>query len=143
MKRTRVAAVSAAAVLFGVLGAGTASAAPPRPWLPDADLFCPTDTLTQGEWVTAPGSDSLWVADGDMAGHYVLLSFSHYWMDGLQDAPPASYEGLPQLDDVLRGAKTGLAGDAVTCQFVSRWDLPGTADDFSVVGPVTMVWVSP
>lgn len=142
MKRTRLAAVSAAAVLFGMLGAGAASAAPPAPWLPDADLFCPGDTLYQGEWVTAPGSDSLWVMDGPLAGHYVLLAFSHYEMDGLQYEPPASYAGLPQVNDVVRGSKTGMAGGAITCQFVSRWDLPGTSDDFSVVGPVTMVWVS-
>lgn len=142
MKSTRVAAVSAAAVLFGTLGAGAASAAPPAPWLPDADLFCPSDTLHQGEWVTRPGSDSLWVTGGPLAGHYVLLAFSHYWMPGLQSEPPASYTGLPQVDDVLRGRKTALAGDAITCHFVSRWDLPGESDDFSIVGPATMVWVS-
>lgn len=88
-------------------------------------------------------ADSLWVDDGPLAGHYVLLAFSHYRMTGLQTAPPDSYAGLDQLDNVVRGAKTGLAGNAITCQFVSRWDLPGTADDFSVVGPVTMVKVSP
>ena len=105
MKRTRLAAVSAAAVLFGMLGAGAASAAPPAPWLPDADLFCPGDTLYQGEWVTAPGSDSLWVMDGPLAGHYVLLAFSHYEMDGLQYEPPASYAGLPQVNDMGAGAR--------------------------------------
>jgi hypothetical protein len=143
MKRTRVAAVSAAAVLFGMLGAGVASAAPPSPWLPDADLFCPVadDPLVKVGWVTPPGSDSLWVTTGPLAGHYVLLAFSHYWMDGLQYAPPASYAGLPQLNDEVRGAKTGLTGP-ITCHFVSRFDLPGTSDDFSVVGPATMVRVS-
>ena len=143
MKRTRVAAVSAAAVLFGMLGAGAASAEPPGSRLPDADLFCPGDTLGTSEWVSVPGSDTLWIRTGPLAGHYVILADSHYWMPGLQYAPPASYTGLEQVGNLVRGNKTGLAGDAITCHFVSRWDLPGDTDDFSVVGPVTMVRVSP
>lgn len=142
MKTTRVAAVSAAAVLFGVLGTGVASAQP-SPRLPDADLFCPGDTLSTMEWVSVPGSDSLWIKDGPLAGHYVILTDSHYLMPGLQYAPPADYEGLDQVGNLVRGNKTGLAGDTITCQFVSRWDLPGVTDDFSVVGPITMAQVSP
>ncbi len=142
MKTTRMAVVSAAAVLFGMLGAGVASAEPPGPRLPDADLFCGGGPLGTSEWVSVPGSDSLWIRTGPLAGHYVILADSHYLMEGLQTAPPPSYDGLDQVGNLVRGKKTGMAGDAITCQFVSRWDQPGDAGDYSIVGPITMVLVS-
>ena len=89
-----------------------------------------------------PGSDSPWIRTGPLAGHYVIVADSHYVMPGLQYAPPESYTGLEQVGNLVRGNKTGLAGDAITCHFVSRWDLPGDAEDASVVGPITMVRVS-
>lgn len=55
---------------------------------------------------------------------------------------PTSYGALPQVENLVRGAKTGLAAEQITCDFVSRWDLPGEQDDFFIVGPVTMVRVS-
>lgn len=143
MKTTRAVAVSAAALIFGLAGAAAASAEPQRTWLPDADLVCETDTLTGSEWVWTPGAESLWIGSGPLAGHYVMLSDAHYLMLGLQAEPPASYDGLLPVGSAVRGSKTGLAGDAITCHFVSRWDLPGDGDDFSVVGPITMVRVSP
>lgn len=142
MRTARTAAMAAAAVFVSLAGAGAASAEPQRTWLPDADLVCETDTLGTGEWVSVPGSDSLWITDGPLTGHYVILADSHYFMPGLQDEPPESYVGLPQVGDLVRGKKSGLAEDALTCDFVSRWDLPADADDFSIVGPVTMVRVS-
>ena len=120
----------------------SASAEPQRRWLADADLVCQADTLSTSEWVSVPGSDSLWITDGPLAGHYVILADSHYVMPGLQEEPPESYAGLPQVGSLVRGTKAGLAGDSLTCDFVSRWDAPGEADDFSVVGPLTMVRVS-
>lgn len=144
MRTVRAATATAAAALFvGLAGAGSASAEPQGTWLPDADLFCgQAQPLGSTEWVWTPGGESLWLRTGPLAGHYVILSDAHYLMPGLQTEPPASYDGLPQVGSLVRGQKTGLAEDAITCQFVSRWDLPGDTDDFSVVGPVTMTRVS-
>ena len=142
MSTRRMLAVTAAAILVSLAGAGAASAEPQRMWLPDADLFCQADTLGPEEWVGVPGSDTLWIRTGPLAGHYVILADSHYLMPGLEDEPPSSYVGLPQVGSLVRGQKAGLAQDAITCDFVSRWDFPGDADDFSVVGPMTVVRVS-
>ena len=142
MKTARATAMAAAATLVSLAGAGAASAEPQRTWLPDADLFCPSDTLGTSEWVSVPGSDSLWIKDGPHAGHYVILTDSHYFMPGLQYEPPETYVGLDQVGNLVRGHKTGLAADSITCHFVSRWDAPGFEDDASIVGPVTMVRVS-
>jgi hypothetical protein len=142
MRTARATAMAAAAIFVSLAGAGTASAEPQRTWLPDADLFCPSDTLVTGEWGGLPGSDSMWIKDGPHAGHYVIVTDSHYFMPGLQVAPPESYEGLDQVGYLVRGKKAGLAQDAITCQFVSRWDMSGDEEDFSIVGPVTMVRVS-
>lgn len=89
-----------------------------------------------------PGSDSLWIKGGPPAGHYVILTDSHYLMPGLQNEPPASYTGLDQVGNLVRGQKAGLAEESITCDFVWRWDVPGDEEDFSVVGPLTMVRVS-
>ena len=143
IKRTARATAMAAAVIFvSLAGAGTASAEPQRTWLPDADLFCQADTLGTSEWVSVPGSDSLWIKDGPLAGHYVILTDSHYFMPGLHIEPPESYVGLDQVGNLVRGQKVGLAEDSITCDFVSRWDVPGDEEDFSTVGPLTMVRVS-
>ena len=144
MRTVRAAAAAAAAALFvGLAGAGSASAEPPRAWLPDADLFCPgADTLSTSEWVWTPGAESLWINTGPLAGHYVMLSDAHYLAPGLLTEPPASYDELMPVGSTVRGEKTGLAAGAITCQFVSRWQMPDAADDFSVVGPITMVRVS-
>jgi hypothetical protein len=143
MRTVRAAAAAAAAALFvGLAGAGSASAEPQRIWLPDADLVCGAETFTTGQWVWTPGAESLWINTGPLAGHYVMLTDAHYLMPGLQAEPPASYDGLMPVGSAVRGSKAGLAGDAISCDFVSRWDLPGDEDDFSVVGPITMVRVS-
>lgn len=142
MRTARATVVAAAAAMFVTLaGAGAASAQPQRTWLPDADLFCQADSLGTDEWVGVPGADSLWIKQGPLAGHYVILADSHYFMPGLQYEAPESYVGLEQVGTLVRGKKTGLAPDAITCDFVSRWDFPGDEEDFSIVGPVTMVRV--
>lgn len=142
MRTARATALAAGAIFVSLAGAGAASAEPQRTWLPDADLFCQSDTLGTSEWVSVPGSDSLWIKDGPLAGHYVILADSHYFMPGLQHEPPESYVGLEQVGNLVRGQKAGLAAAALTCDFVSRWDVAGDEEDFSIVGPVTMVRVS-
>jgi hypothetical protein len=143
MRTARATAVAAAAMFITLAGASGASAEPQRIWLPDADLFCGVDTLSTSQWVSKPGSDSLWINEGPLAGHYVILADSHYFMPGLVTDPPETYVGLEQVGSLVRGDKTGLAANAITCDFVSRWDVPGDEEDFSIVGPVTMVRVSP
>jgi hypothetical protein len=56
--------------------------------------------------------------------------------------PPTTYDGLGAGVTRTRGAKTGLAGTAMTCDFVSRWGAAGDPDTFSVVGPITIACVS-
>ncbi|HET9443085.1 MAG TPA: hypothetical protein VFO65_07160 [Acidimicrobiales bacterium] len=110
--------------------------------LPDADLYCPGSSPVTGDWVwSAPAT--IWITAGDLAGHYQVLQASHYLAPGLLSAPPESLEGLLYLADydLDFGTKAGMVDRAVTCTFVSRWDLPGTADDFTAVGPVTLARV--
>lgn len=136
-------ALAVAAALAAAVGAGaTAASAAPITRLPDADLFCPAATMGPTEWV-ALGSGTLWITAGDLAGHYVVLEQTHYFSPGLMEAAPATYEGLQPIIPTERfGRKAALVGDSFTCDFVSRWDLPGEGDDFSVFGPVTIAKVS-
>lgn len=83
-------------------------------------------------------SGTLWITTGELAGHYVILSDGHYLMEGYQEAPPASYDGLEPLDSRTWGTKTGFVGQAITCDFVSRWVEKGADGTFSVVGPITI-----
>jgi hypothetical protein len=137
----RAAMVAVAATALSLAAAAGASAEPSS-WLPNADLVCGTTTLGPQDWVAVPPSDTLWVRTGPLAGHYVILTDTHYVVPGYVRVPPPSYAGLG--DGVTRtwGTKTGLAGKAMTCDFVSRWGAPEDPDTFSVVGPITMVRVS-
>lgn len=136
----RTTGLVAAAVLGATMSVGTAatSSAAPQTWLPNADLVCGGTTMAPEDWVAVPPSGTLWITTGDLTGHYVILSDAHYYMDGYQETPPASYDGLTQLDSRTWGTKTGLEGEAVTCDFVSRWGEMGAEGTFSVVGPITV-----
>lgn len=138
-RRATAAVVAVAAAVLGVAAAGTASATP-SPRLPDANLVCGDTTMYQGDWTTVPGSDSLWILTGELAGHYSVLTATHYFTEGYLQAPPASYDGLEMVDTKSWGAKTGLT-DILTCDFVSRWGADGAEGTFSIVGPVTMARV--
>ena len=135
-RSARAAAVGVVATVLGLAGTVSASADPVTR-LPDADLVCGNTTLTSDQWVALPPSGTLWITDTALEGHYVIVSDTHYLVDGeLLTGPPTSYEpyepGLPKT----RGAKVGL-GDPMTCDFVSRWEIPGMPV-FSVVGPITI-----
>lgn len=132
----------AAAVAASTLATVTTASGAPRSWLPDAELVCDGTTVTTDQWVAIPPSDTLWIQEGPMAGHYVILSSTHYWMDGYVETPPASYEGLPMLESRTHGQKTGLAEGSMTCDFISRWGPQGDPDTFSVVGLLTIAKVS-
>ena len=123
----------------GVVGLGSAggASAEPTTWLPDALLFCGDVTVGADQWVALPPSDTLWITDGPLAGHYVILTDTHYRVDGYWTAPPPSYAGLEGVTRV-RGVKQGLSGSTMTCDFVSRWGQPGAPGTFSVVGPITV-----
>ena len=86
-----------------------------------------------------PGSDTVWIFDGALAGHHVIISDSHHVVPGYRVTPPKPYTGVP-VDSRMWGAKTGLT-DVVSCDFVSRCGEPGGAETFSVVGPITMARV--
>ena len=134
----RVATFVTAALLTasGVMGITTPAGAAPAPRLPDFELFCSGSPPTTD--VVGWGSDTLWVTSGPLSGHYVVVSYAHYLAPGLLVAPPTSVAGLPLADAKTFGHKTGVGGDALDCTFVSRWDLPGTADDFTVTGPIVV-----
>jgi hypothetical protein len=131
----------AAALVMGatmsVVTAATSSAAP-RTWLPDADLVCGNLTLGPADWVAVPPSGTLWIQTGELAGHYVILSSAHYLMEGYQEAPPTSYNGLEPLDSRTWGTKAGFTGQTLACDFVSRWGEKGADGTYSVVGPITI-----
>ena len=127
--------VGVAAAVLGLACAVPASA-DPATRLPDADLVCGETTLDSSQWVALPPSGSLWILDTELAGHYVIVSDIHYMVEGeLVAIPPESYEGLGQGVPKSRGAKAGL--ETLTCDFVSRWKIPGEPV-FSVVGPITI-----
>jgi hypothetical protein len=136
----KAAMVAVAASVLSVAAATSASAAP-SPRLPNADLFCPGSTLTQGQWASVPGSDSLWIFTGPLAGHYVIVTDTHYLVEGYQEKPPTSYDPKTMVDTKTWGAKTGLT-DPVRCDFVSRWGEKGDPETVSVIGPIAMVRVS-
>lgn len=141
-RSARAALVMVAASALSLTAAATASGEPST-WLPDADLVCGDTTLHPDDWVAVPPSDTLWVRTGPLAGHYVILTDTHYVVPGYQVAPPESYDSLgPAVATRTRGAKQGLAATAMTCDFVSRWGLPDDPDTFSVVGPITIARVS-
>jgi hypothetical protein len=84
----------------------------------------------------------LWVDAGPLAGHYVILADTHYRVSGLLTEPPPDYSNAVPLGEKTWGDKAGLAQEAIDCQFVSQWDFPGEDQDFTVVGPISMVRVS-
>jgi hypothetical protein len=141
MRSTGAALVAVTATALGVAGAAGATAAP-RTWLPDAVLVCGTTTVGIDDWVAVPPADTLWVRTGPLAGHYVILTDTHYRVDGYLDVPPASYDGLGPGATRTWGTKQDLTGAAITCDFLSRWGERGDPQAFSVVGPITMVRVS-
>lgn len=134
----RSGAAALAVGLLGLAGAGGA-AAEPTTWLPDALLFCGDVTVGADQWVALPPSDTLWITAGPLAGHYVILTDTHYRVPGYLTAPPSSYVGLEGVTRV-RGVKQGL-GPSMTCDFVSRWGEPDAPGTFSVVGRITVVRV--
>lgn len=139
--RGRAAMVAVLATAFAIAGGATASGEPST-WLPNADLVCGDITLLPDEWVAVPPSDTLWVKSGPMAGHYVILTDTHYVVPGYVVDPPHSYDGLGDGVTRTRGVKQGLVDATMTCDFVSRWGSPEDPNTFSVVGPITVARVS-
>lgn len=108
--------------------------------LPDATLFCGSSVIQPHDWVMHNGA-TMWITGDDLTGHYVILSFAHYFVEGLLTEPPASYDGLPAAGPYYSfGQKAALQGTAMSCDFVSRWDTP--EGEFSIVGPITISKVS-
>lgn len=141
-KRATALAVVGLAAALGA-GAGTASAEPNVMVLPDATLYCGSTVVEPGQWVFHNGP-TLWITSGPLTGHYVWLASAHYLQAGLMVHAPTGHDyatALPLGSDTF-GLKTGIRGNAIECQFVSRWDLPGEENDFTVFGPLTMARVS-
>jgi hypothetical protein len=137
MRKTLVTALLVAMV--GVL-ASPAQAAPwNQSWLPDADLYCQQDgqLVDAGEWVGNPSAGTLWIADGEFAGHYVTVHSAHYFVPGLALEPFGDVTDLYPLGERSFGKKTGL-GDRVHCQVLSRFDLDGDEHDFTIVAPIEL-----
>jgi hypothetical protein len=106
-----------------------ASAAPPKPWLPDATLWCGTEYETHiapGDWVLTPTGGRLWIHTGAHADQYAMVAHEHYWLDGIHHDPLLDLSGAAFLGSHSYGLKTGLQA-RLECQVVSRWiDLDGT-----------------
>jgi hypothetical protein len=127
------------AVLVAMVGVLTlpAQAAPwNQSWLPDADLYCEQDGLlvAAGAWVGNPSAGTLWIADGEFAGHYVTIHSAHYYVPGLEYLPFDDVTGLYPLGERSFGKKAGLV-DRAHCQVLSRFD---GDDDFTVVAPLKL-----
>lgn len=138
-KTSRAALVGVVAAALG-MAAATAASGAPATWLPNATLTCGGSTLEPSEWVAVPPSDSLWILTGDLAGHYVILSDSHYVAtteEAALQAAATGYSGLAPVDTRQWGKKTGLAGTEFTCDFVSQWGDGGEGTQW-IVGPVTI-----
>jgi hypothetical protein len=137
MRKTLVIAVLVAMVGVPAL---PAQAAPwNQSWLPDADLYCEQEGVLAavGEWVGNPSAGTLWIAGGDFAGHYVTVRSAHYYAPGLAYEPFDDVAGLYPLGERSFGKKAGL-GDRVHCQVVSRFDLDGYEDDFTIIAPLEL-----
>lgn len=123
MYRTTASVLGAAAMLVTV-GASAATGAPDTR-LPAAELWCGEVQIAPEDWVALPQAGTLWVDEGDLAGHYVILESVHYAMDGLwaaDEAPPASYDDddfVPLGPPKARGTKSGL--ETMECTVISRF----------------------
>jgi hypothetical protein len=137
MRKTLVIALLVA--LVGVLALPAQAAPWNQRWLPDADLYCQEDggLVDAGEWVGNPSAGTLWIADGEFAGHYATVHSAHYFVPGLARQPFDDVTGLYPLGERSFGNKTGL-GARVHCQVVSRFDLPGVDDDFTILAPLEL-----
>lgn len=139
MRRPRIRRMTAAfgATAMMALGAaGTASAAP-QMRLPEADLWCEGDLVAASDaWVALPKAGTLWIDDGPMAGHYVILASGHHAVPGHLYSPPA--EELEM--DRSYGSKAGLADASLSCVVVSRWNTPD--GPMTVLGPIEIAAVS-
>lgn len=135
-KRVMVAAATAMAAVSvgGFVGVGSAGAAPPMP-LPDADLVCPNGTASGQEWVGF-GVPTIWVLEGALKGHYVVLDQAHYELPGLVYEAPAD---LPLGKRM--GTRTAFEDTQMTCTFISRWNSDDDTKDRSIVGPITIAKV--
>jgi hypothetical protein len=122
----------------GVLALPAQAAPWGQSWLPDADMFCQQNgTLVDaGAWIGNPSAGTLWIADGEFAGHYVTVHSAHYFAPGLEYEPFNDVSGLYPLGERSFGKKVGL--DRVHCQVVSRFDFEGEDDDFTVVAPIEL-----
>lgn len=142
-KRTaRTAMVAAAVLLSGVGAATTASSVPPESALPDAILWCDDVRVGPDQWIAHnTNSPSLWVTDGPMTGHYILIRYAHYVVPGYLEVPPESYDGLEGTEYSF-GKKKGLLKRAVECDLIARWGAPDDPETISVVGPFVMAKVS-
>jgi hypothetical protein len=132
MRKTLVIALLVAMV--GVLALPAQAAPWNQRWLPDADLYCQQDgvLIDAGEWVGNPSAGTLWIADGEFAGHYATVTTEHYFVPGLEDEP-YDVSGMEPFETRSFGRKTGL-GDRVHCQVVSRFAERG----FTVVAPLEL-----
>ncbi|SOC53541.1 hypothetical protein [Ornithinimicrobium cerasi] len=132
----RTTAAFGAAAMMALGAAGTASGAPAMR-LPEADLWCEGDLVaTTTEWVALPKAGTLWIEEGPMVGHYVILASGHIGMPGhLYEVP----EGDLGMDRSF-GRKAGPAEESLSCVVLSRWDTPD--GPFTVVGPLTVARVS-
>jgi hypothetical protein len=134
MRKTLVIALLVAMV--GVLALPAQAAPWNQRWLPDADLYCQQDgeLVDVGEWVGNPSAGTLWIADGEFAGHYVTIHSAHYLAPGMVDEPYDDVDELFQLGEPRSfGNKAGL-GDRVHCQVLSRFAEHG----FTVVAPLEL-----
>lgn len=135
--RTMAATVGAVAMLV-TAGASGATAAP-QTRLPDADLWCSGEMVPGDDWVALPQAGTLWIEDGVLAGHYVILQSQHFFAPGLLYEPPASLDGLPGGEPRYFGHKAGMADRTMECTVVSRFDMG--PDSMTVFGPITVAKV--
>jgi hypothetical protein len=137
MRKTLVIALLVAMV--GVLALPAQAAPWTQSWLPDADLYCQQNgvLVAAGEWVGNPSAGTLWIADGEFAGHYATVTTEHYFVPGVDREMIGPYDvsGMEPFETRSFGEKAGLR-DRVHCQVVSRFEGDGYA--FTIVAPLEL-----
>jgi hypothetical protein len=133
--------VSLLVVVLAVLAFVPAQAAPTRTWLgEDANLYCGEIVANMdpvGPFVVNPQAGTLWVHDGEYAGHYLIVASEHYLVvEDPGTGPRASDDLLPvdMVDARTFGRKLGRT-ERVACQVVSPY--PG----FTVFAPMELALV--
>lgn len=130
-------AVLGAAMMMTIGVAGPASSAPATR-LPDAQLWADGQLVADAtEWVVMPKAGTLWITEGDWAGHYVIIDSVHlFYPEVYLEEPPLVIDVDPTR---FFGKKTGL--EPIDVVVLSRF---GTPEEpmMSVVGPITIAKVS-